>query len=116
MKKKPASKSAFFNPRIILSFVFCSIGVFLTLLGFGAFSNTFAEAKTSAPDVVAPLLEENEQLSPADTNGRFVQLIEFAEPGLLKRQGHTSGEHFKTDTPRGAGGSRAVAGRAGRSC
>ena len=33
MKKKPTSQSAFFNPRIILSFVLCSIGVFLALLG-----------------------------------------------------------------------------------
>ena len=46
MKKKPASQSAFFIPRIILSFVFCSIGVFLTLLGYGAFSKTFAAPST----------------------------------------------------------------------
>ncbi len=45
------------------------------------------------------MVEETEQLSPADNNGRFVQLIEFAEPGVLRRQGHTSGEHFKADTP-----------------
>ena len=99
MKKKPTSQSAFFNPRIILSFVFCSIGVFLTLLGCGAFSNTFAQSKSSAPDATGPLLEETEQLSPADNNGRFVQLIEFSEPGLLRRQEHTSGERFRADTP-----------------
>ena len=45
------------------------------------------------------MLEETEQLSPADNNGRFVQLIEFAEPGLLQRQEHTSGERFRADTP-----------------
>ena len=99
MKKKPASQFAFFNPRIILSFVFCSIGVFLTLLGYGAFSNTFAQSETSAPDAAGPVLEETEQLSPADSKGRFVQLIEFSEPGLLARQGHTSGEHFRRNTP-----------------
>ena len=99
MKKKPASKSAFFNPRIILSFVLCLIGVFLTLLGYGASSNTVAQAKTSVPDLAGPLVEETEQLSPADNNGRFVQLIEFAEPGVLQRQEHTSGERFKADTP-----------------
>jgi subtilisin-like proprotein convertase family protein len=100
MKKKQRSRSAFFNPRIILSFILCSVGVFLTLLGYGAFSNTFAAASNpSAPDPVAPLTEETEEMSPADANGRFVQLIEFAEPGVLQRTGHNSGEHFKTDTP-----------------
>src|SRR6267143_690802 len=100
MKKKPASQSAFFNPRIILSFVFCSIGVFLTLLGYGAFSNSFAaSSKISAPDATGPLVEETEELSPADANGRFVQLIEFAEPGVLQRSEHSPGEHFKADTP-----------------
>src|SRR5471032_3121323 len=38
MKKKLSSRSAFFNPRVLISFVFCSIGVFLALLGFGGFS------------------------------------------------------------------------------
>ena len=48
--------------------------------------------------------KRHEQLSPADNQGRFVQLIEFAEPGLLQRQGHTSGEHFRTDTPQARAG------------
>ncbi len=104
MKKKLASQSAFINPRIILSFVFCSIGVFLTLLGCGAFSNTFAQTKMSERNAAGPLLEENEQLSPADSNGRFVQLIEFAEPGVLRRQEHTSGARFRTDTPQALAG------------
>ncbi len=38
-------------------------------------------------------------MSPADANGRFVQMIEFAEPGVVQRTGHTSGERFKADTP-----------------
>src|SRR5450755_1547276 len=38
MKKKLSSRSAFFKPRVLISFVFCSIGVFLALLGFGGFS------------------------------------------------------------------------------
>ncbi len=99
MKKKPASQSAFFNPRIILSFVFCLVGVFLALLGYGAFSTTYAESNNSAPDPVRPGTVETEQLSPADSEGRFVQLIEFSEPGLVRRQEHTSGERFKADTP-----------------
>ncbi len=54
MKKKHHSRSGFFNPRIILSVVLCSIGVFLTLLGYGGFSNTFAQSTVSVPAPVAP--------------------------------------------------------------
>jgi len=45
MKKKSTSKSAFFNLRVLLASVLCLIGVFVTLLGMGAFSNVFAQAK-----------------------------------------------------------------------
>src|ERR1043166_8668724 len=38
MKTKSASKSAFFNPRILLSFVLCSIAILLALVGLGLFS------------------------------------------------------------------------------
>ena len=34
MKRKPLSKSAFFSPRFLTGFAFCSIGVFLALLVF----------------------------------------------------------------------------------
>ena len=45
MKKNSASQSAFFNPRVLIGFIFCLAGVFLSLLGFGAFSNVFAQTK-----------------------------------------------------------------------
>ena len=35
MKKDSVSQSAFFHPRILIALVFCSIGAFLMLLGFG---------------------------------------------------------------------------------
>src|SRR5437773_534726 len=38
MKKKSASESAFFNPRILLCFVLCSIAILLALVGLGLFS------------------------------------------------------------------------------
>src|SRR5438552_1518539 len=38
MKKKSASESAFFNPRILLGFVLCSIAIFLALGGLDLFS------------------------------------------------------------------------------
>jgi Dockerin type I domain len=34
MRKKSASQSAFFNPRLLLSFALCSIGVLLAVFGF----------------------------------------------------------------------------------
>src|SRR5450432_3462626 len=33
MKKQSASRSAFFNPRVLIGFVFCSIGFLLALAG-----------------------------------------------------------------------------------
>src|SRR6476619_550497 len=38
MKKTSTSQSAFFNLRILLASVFCLVGLFMALLGFGAFS------------------------------------------------------------------------------
>ncbi len=45
MKKKSTSQSAFFNVRVLLASVSCLVGVFVALLGSGAFSNVFAQAK-----------------------------------------------------------------------
>ena len=47
MNKKSVSKSGFFNPRVLLAFVFCSGGVLLALLGFGA--NQAASALVEGP-------------------------------------------------------------------
>src|SRR5213078_1459073 len=67
MKKKSASQSAFFNLRILIGLFIVLAGVFLALLGFGAFSSVFAQGKgsqnnssttnqaspgTQAPDVI----------------------------------------------------------------
>ena len=45
MKKKSTSKSAFFNLRVLIAAVLCLIGVFVALVGSGAFSNVFAQTK-----------------------------------------------------------------------
>src|SRR5262252_7130690 len=45
MKKKSTSKSAFFNLRVLIASVLCLFGVFVALLGSGAFSNLFAQPK-----------------------------------------------------------------------
>jgi hypothetical protein len=63
MKKKSASKSAFFNIRIIVAALLCLVGVAVALLGMGAFSSAFAQRNsqsganqdapgTQRPDVV----------------------------------------------------------------
>ena len=48
MNKTTASQSAFFNPRIVLGFVLCSLAVLLALLGFSA--NSTSSALAAAPD------------------------------------------------------------------
>src|SRR5881396_304932 len=40
MKKKSTSKSAFFNLRVLIASVLCLFGVFVALLGSGAFAQT----------------------------------------------------------------------------
>ena len=48
IKKTTASQSAFFNPRVVLGFILCSLCVLLALLGFSINSTSFALA--AAPD------------------------------------------------------------------
>src|SRR6266446_813109 len=49
MKKKPASKSAFFNPRFLIGLAVCSIGLLLALLAFAAPFGVFPAPSGSAP-------------------------------------------------------------------
>ena len=46
MKKTSTSQSAFFNPRVLLGFVLCSLGLVLALLGFSVYSSSSAQAAT----------------------------------------------------------------------
>ena len=45
MKKKSASKSAFVNPRVLIGFTLCLVGVLLALFGFGAYPAASALAE-----------------------------------------------------------------------
>ena len=104
MKKQSNSKSAFFNPRFLISFAFCSIGLFLALIAAGAFSNTFAQPKTLASSPAAKAnssgaVQEPENFTPADGAGRYVHLIEFAELGLMRREANVSSAQFSAKTP-----------------
>ena len=53
MKKKSTSKSAFFNLRVLIAAVFCLAGIFVALLGIGAFSSLFAQTKGTKQSGVA---------------------------------------------------------------
>jgi hypothetical protein len=44
MKRNSFSQSAFFYPRMLVAVAFCATGVFLALIGLGAFSNVSASA------------------------------------------------------------------------
>ena len=43
--KKKSSQSAFFNPRVLIGLFVLLAGVFLALVGSGAFSSVFAQGK-----------------------------------------------------------------------
>ena len=45
MNKKPASQSAFFNPRVLTGFVLCSLGILVAVFGFGAFPGASTSAQ-----------------------------------------------------------------------
>ena len=56
MKKNSTSQSAFFNPRILLASAFCLAGVFIALLGFGAFSVQAQQNRTILSQSTDPLV------------------------------------------------------------
>jgi hypothetical protein len=45
MKKEPASKSAFFTPRVVISLAFCAISVLVALLAFSLYPGGYAFAE-----------------------------------------------------------------------
>jgi hypothetical protein len=70
MKQKSTSQSAFFNLRVLIASVFCLIGVFVALLGSGAFSSVFAQAKGAKTDRSTP-----SQDAPGAQSPDVVQMI-----------------------------------------
>ena len=61
MKKKPAFRSAFFNPRVLISFAVCAIGVLLALLAFALYpgGNARAQGPQQAQSSVPEFTQEN---------------------------------------------------------
>ncbi|MEO5721282.1 MAG: S8 family serine peptidase, partial [Chthoniobacterales bacterium] len=100
MKKKSAPQSAFFIFRITAALFLFLSGIFLALVALGAFpSNVIAQAKSSSAPASVDTAQEVERFSPADEDGRFVYLIEFAEPGLLHRPGTSTEGRFEPNKP-----------------
>src|SRR5437588_2360805 len=104
MKKKLNPRSAFFNPRFTIALVLCLTGVFVALVGVGAFSNVFAQAKgaknnrsaaqdppgTQTPDVVQLVgpVKLNQDLR----NLPYVAPKEEFEERVLTRYPHGTGQ------------------------
>ena len=114
MKKKSPSQSAFLNFRVLIGLVVFLSGVCLALAGLGTFSNASRQSKqpalgsggksssatksfSRAPGTAAD--RSGIEYSPADKQGRFVYLIEFAEKGMLHRQTLARAERFNPNTP-----------------
>src|SRR5207247_1764783 len=116
MKKKSASQSAFFHLRILIGLFIVLAGVFLALLGFGAFSSVFAQGKGSQNNS-----STTNQASPGTQTPDVVQMVgpvrldkdlrslpyvapkpEFEER-VLTRYPHGTGETGATGAPAGYG-------------
>jgi hypothetical protein len=65
MKKQSASRSAFFNSRVLIGFVLCSIGLFLAVVGLSKFVTGMSAATATAQTNPVPLI--NQPLVPAAT-------------------------------------------------
>src|SRR3954470_188954 len=57
MKKRPASKSAFFTPRIVISLALCATGLLVALLAFSLYPGGYALARV--PDAENPDASNN---------------------------------------------------------
>jgi subtilisin family serine protease len=100
MKKKSPSQSAFLNLRVLIGLAVFLSGVCLALAGLGTFSSASRQSKQQAPRSGGKSPPTtNIEYTPADKDGRFVYLIEFAEKGMLRRQAPAHGKRFNPNTP-----------------
>src|SRR6266446_10945284 len=81
MKTKPTSKSAFLNPRVLISFAFCAIAVLLALgVAWSASSIAPPTQSASSPQIAAPVTSSG--LVAAPENGP-TQSNQIAAPNVL---------------------------------
>ena len=81
MKKKSTSKSAFFNFRVLIASVLCLFGVFVALVGSGAFAQTKATKASQQP-----ARSNTRQDAPGTQRPDVVQMVGpvHDEPGFAK--------------------------------
>src|SRR5262245_34707125 len=112
MKKKSPSQSAFLNLRVLIGLAVFLSGVCLALAGLGTFSNpkkVQSQSRSANPRVGAKssssasfthaMKARDVQYSPADKDGRFRYMIQFAEKGMLQRETRQHGQRFQANTP-----------------
>src|SRR5262245_12555755 len=112
MKKKSPSQSAFLNLRVLIGLAVFLSGVCLALAGLGTFSNPKKvqnQSRSATPRVGAKssssasfthaMTARDVQYSPADKDGRFRYMIQFAEKGMLQRETRQHGQRFQANTP-----------------
>lgn len=114
MKKKSSSQSAFLNLRVLIGLVVFLSGVCLALASLGTLSNASrqsrqpaqrslgkspAATKSSSHSLAHAAGRRDVQYSPADNDGRFRYMIEFAEKGMLQRQTRARGQRFQANSP-----------------
>lgn len=106
MKTKPASLAAFFHPRFLLSFAFCSAGVLLALAAVALYPGATARAQeppakhsAAPPLLLAPLggpttagqliISEFRQRGPSGANDEFIELYNttFGDLSVLSADG-----------------------------
>src|ERR1041385_4222342 len=113
MKKKSPSQSAFLNRRVLIGLAVFLSGICLALAGLGTLSNASRQSKQPAQrslgkSAAAPKSSHSfshaaggrdVQYSPADNDGRFRYMIQFAEKGMMHRQTRAPGERFQVNSP-----------------
>ena len=114
MKKKSPSQSAFLNLRVLTALAVFLSGICLALAGLGTFGNASRQAKQTAqrsggksstvPNSSSHSFSHassrrNVEYSPADSQGRFRYMIQFAEKGMLPRQTRPAGQRFQANSP-----------------
>ena len=62
MKKQSASRSAFFNLRVLIASVLCLFGVFVALVASGAFSNASAQTNATQAQAQEPKAQQPGQI------------------------------------------------------
>jgi subtilisin family serine protease len=111
---KESGRFAYLNLRVLIGLAVFLSGICLALAGLGTLSNASRQTKQPAQrslgkSPTAPKSSSHSfahapggrdvEYSPADKDGRFRYMIEFAEKGILQRQSRARGQRFQANSP-----------------